>query len=158
MQRWNMDQSQNRETGKQGWAKSKYAEPAKIDHEAKNAGEPSPLAVPEPGRVDFYHARRAEGLHVTVQASNGDKQTEHSRERSGTKKDVHDDCARRADEHRFFASDMVRQQSINDLPARIGEQCRGDDIAHLGAGEPELFADRLVGNREVVPAHVERRV
>ena len=53
---------------------------------------------------------------------------------------------------------MVRDQTIDNLPARVREERRRDDIAHLRPAESKLRADRFVGDGKIVAAHVVRRV
>ena len=91
-------------------------------------------------------------------STNRDKQTEQAPERCHAKKDVHDDGARRADEHGPFAAEAIREQAIYDQAAGIREKRGRDDRSHLRFRKTELRADRLVAQGEVVTAHVKRRV
>ena len=77
------------------------AEPAELNHETENAGESSAFGATKPGRVHFHHARRAEGLQVTVNARSR-RRCEAVRERREAEDDVDHDRAGRADEHRAF--------------------------------------------------------
>src|SRR5262249_2233640 len=79
-------------------------------------------------------------------------------ERSRAKQNVHADGSKRTDEHRAFPANFVRQQTVNDLAKSIGKKGCRDDLAHVRLGVMKFLANRFVGNRKIVPAHVERRV
>src|SRR5438105_4662246 len=52
----------------------------------------------------------------------------------------------------------IGQQAVDDLAAGVSEKCCRDDGSHLRFGETIFRADGAVRDREVVPAHVKRRV
>ena len=55
---------------------------------------------------------------------------------------------------RHFQSD-----GFGEVPRRIeGQQGGGNDCPHVCPREAKLFADRTIGNRKIIPAHVKRRV
>ena len=54
--------------------------------------------------------------------------------------------------------DHVDEQAVQRLAARIREQLRRDDLAHLRFRETELVADGLVREREIVAAEVVARI
>ncbi len=158
MQWWNVNHSENDKSGEQRGAQVEDAKTSEVDHEPKNPGETAPLPMPEPGSVHFDHAWRAEGLHVAVDPANRHEQAKHPPKRGHPEEDVHDDRAGGTNQHRFFTPHFVGDEPVNDEPAGVRQQGRGDNLAHVPAVEVELVADRLVRDREVVSAHVERGV
>ena len=80
MERRNLPETEENETGEKRRAEIENPEAAEINHEPENAGEASALAMAEPGGVDFHHAGRAERLQVAVDPANGDEQPEQSPE------------------------------------------------------------------------------
>src|SRR4030095_15900511 len=158
VQRRNSPEAEKDETGEQGRAESKNPEAPEINHEPENAGETSALPLAEPGSVDFHHAGRAESRQVAVYTAKGDEHPEHSPKRRDAEEYIHHHRADGANEHGAFAAETIGQQAVNDLTTRIGEQGGRDDCAHVRLAEAELFADRTIRDREIVAAHVERRV
>src|SRR5207249_7932866 len=53
-----------------------------------------------------------------------------------------------------LSTHLVGDQAVDDLAAGVSELVDGDDDADVALGEAELVADGLVGDREVVAAHV----
>src|SRR5437773_1650789 len=155
MQRRHVPKSEKHKAGEKSGAERVDEKSAGIDHEAENAGKAAALSVRKPRGVDFYHSRRAECLHVTVDPANQDEEPEQSPKRRDTENDVHDHSASRADEHRTFAAEMVGQQAIDDLTESISKQRGRDDRAHLRFVESKLVADRLVRDREIVATGVK---
>jgi hypothetical protein len=143
---------------RQGRTQREDPEATCVDHEAEDAGEAPALLRVEPRGVDLHHARSAEGLEVTVDATDGDEEAEQTREGGGAEREVHHHGAGRADQHRALAAQAIGEQAVDDLAARIREERGRDDRAHVALAEAELLAHRLVGERQVVPAHVERGV
>ena len=158
VQRRDAHDPEEREAREQRRPQREDPEAPRVDHEAEDAGEAPALLRVEPRGVDLHHARSAEGLEVSVDATDGDEEAEQSRERGGAEREVHHHGAGRPDQHRALAAKAIGEQAVDHLAARIREERGRDDRAHVALAEAVLLAHRLVGERQVIPAHVERGV
>ena len=109
----------------------------------------------EPGCIDLDHAGRAKRLQITIDATNNHEQAKHSSKRGGPENNIHHDRSRGSNQHRFFSADMVCNQPVDNLAASVREEHGRDDLAHLRTAESKLRADRFIGDRQVVPAHIK---
>src|SRR5208337_1752346 len=155
MQGRDAHEPQETETGKQCRTKLKNTEASQVDDKAKDAGKSSAFAMAEPGGIDFHKTRGAKSLQITVHTAYGHKEPEHPEERSHPKQNVHEDRAGCADEHGAFSSYPIRQQTVDDLSARVRKERGCDNGSDLRSGKPELLAKGLVGDGKIVATHVK---
>src|SRR5207249_2337997 len=158
VQRRNPDQTEKRKSGEQRGPKLENPKPAEVDHKTEDTSKAAALGMPEPSRVNFHHSGCAECLEVAVDPTNQSKQPEQAPERSDAKRDIHNDGACRSDEHGAFSAETICEKAIYDQTAGIGEQGSCDDVAHLRFAEPEFAADCAIRERQIITAHVKRRV
>src|SRR5262249_12800400 len=93
-----------------------------LDHATENPSKSASLVALKPTGVDLHHARRPEGLHVTVEGSNQYKGRQHPADVAPaceTEKEVEQDGAKRADRHRLLAADAIGEEAIDELPDGI---------------------------------------
>ena len=101
----------------------------------------------EPRGVDLHHARRAERLHVAVDSANQHEEPKQAPKRGDTERHVHDDRARRSDQHRAFSAEAVGQETVDNQTTGIGEQRSRDDRADLRLTESQLIANLAARQR-----------
>lgn len=135
---------------------------ARRDHHAEDPAEHSALADVKPRRVDLHHREGAEGLKIHVDRVQ-DAQPEHdvllpAREEQQADHAVERGCPERADQDGPAAADAIGERAVDDDAQRVDPEAYGEDHAHLGFIQMKRAPEGALGRREVVAAHVQRRV
>ena len=152
------DEYSNGEAGEDDGREVVDGELPELNHEPENAGERAALSPAEPGRVHFHHARRAEGLKVTVEEPNRGKGAECAGEGCEAEDEIDRDRPRSANEHRGFAANAIGKQTVDELTGAVGDRPRAEHSGDLECAEAKIAHHARGRETEIVTARVIRGI
>ncbi len=150
--------SANRESRKNDRGEIVDRKLAQLNHEAKNAGERPALRPPEPGRVHFDHAGRAEGLHVAIHQPDRGESCKSAGEGSKAEDQIDNDGSCGADQHGGLAANPVGKQTVHELSGPVSKRPGAQHSGNLESAEPKLRHHARSREPEIIPAHIKRGI